>query len=54
MDNDAKITPRQIGGASRYACYQHGELRDFPRHSTEQMGHRAEATRISRFERLPN
>jgi hypothetical protein len=32
--------------------FQYGELRHLMPHSTEQMGHRAEATPISRFERL--
>ena len=50
MDDDAKITPRQIG--VHPAMFQYGELRHLMPHSTEQMGHRAEATRISRFERL--
>jgi hypothetical protein len=39
MDDDAKVNR----GASRYACYQYGELRHLMPHSTEQMGHRAEA-----------
>jgi hypothetical protein len=50
MDDDAKITRAANRGASTYAC--DGELRNFMQHSTEQMGGRAEGTRVSRFERL--
>jgi hypothetical protein len=52
MDDDAKITTRQIGMHPDTPCYQYDEIRHLMRHSTEQMGHRAEAARASRFERL--
>jgi hypothetical protein len=52
MDDDAKITPRQIGVHPDAHVINMVRLRHLMQYSTEQMGHRAEATRVSRFERL--